>query len=107
MSGNNEKNKFELIQFLYVKEEIYGFNIAIDGGILIVSLFSAVILFNTFKNAFVPIAVMVASLSIIIGLRYVRMNLPRGYLKHLLYHHGLLQMRGMPPGGKICDKFHE
>jgi hypothetical protein len=91
--------KFRLIRELYRREEMYGFTI-FD---IFIALF-----FSLSAWLFLSIIPLAGGVLLIFLFRNFRMNKPRGYFLHLLYHYGYFNPgRTIPPGSKICKTLYE
>lgn len=94
-----ETGQFKIISELYQKEEMYGFIIpdiitALSAGI------AGWILMNIIPFFFGVIAILI--------FRNMRMNRPKGYFLHLMYHYGYYYpLKTIPPGEKICNVLFE
>ncbi len=85
-----DDGRFRLIRALYKKEELFGFAVH--------DIITALI-FSIAGWLFLSILPLIAGIIIILAFRNFRMNRPRGYFMHLLYHYGYYNPAGsIPPG---------
>jgi hypothetical protein len=83
---------------LYRREEMFGF--------VIYDILTALI-FSMAGWLFLSIIPLAAGLIMIFIFRNFRMNKPRGYFIHLLYHFGYFNPDILPPGSKINRFLYE
>ena len=94
-----DDERFKFITVLYRKEEMYGF-IVPDIVIALASGMAGWIFMNILPFFIGILAILV--------LRNFRMNKPKGYCIHLLYHYGYYNpLKTIPPGKKICPFLFE
>lgn len=94
-----DEERFKIISMLYRREEMYGFVIP-DIAIAFVSGIAGWIFMNI-----LPFFIGIAAIMIF---RHFRMNKPKGYFIHLLYHYGYYNpLKTIPPGEKINSVLFE